>query len=96
MTPVQVASERFVAEALENRFSRAILERLPSLDLPDAWLVAGCLFQTVWNLRSDRPPAYGIKDYDVFYFDATNLSAAAEQAVQRRATALFTDLTCRD
>lgn len=60
----------FVDQALANPANRAILERLPALGLPDAWLVAGCLFQTVWNLRTGRPPMDGIRDYDLFYFDA--------------------------
>ena len=45
-------TRRFVSEALQNPHNAALLERLPFLGLPDAWLVAGCLFQTVWNLRS--------------------------------------------
>ena len=81
-----------MSEALQNPHNAAVLERLPVLGLPDAWLVAGCLFQTVWNLRSGLAPTAHIKDYDLFYFDASDLSEAAEQAVQARATALFADL----
>ncbi|WP_200405934.1 nucleotidyltransferase family protein [Acidovorax sp. MR-S7] len=83
---------RFVGEALQNPYNAAILERLPLLGLPDAWLVAGCLFQTVWNLRSGFAPTAHIKDYDLFYFDAADLSAQAEQAVQARVSALVADL----
>ena len=85
-------ARRFVSETLQNPHNAALLERLPFLALPDAWLVAGCLFQTVWNLRSGRQPTANIKDYDLFYFDGNDLSEAAEQAVQARATALFADL----
>jgi len=85
-------SRRFVSEALQNPYNAAILERLPLLGLPDAWLVAGCLFQTVWNLHSGIAPTAHIKDYDLFYFDALDLSEAAEQAVQARVSALFADL----
>ncbi|MFI8617400.1 nucleotidyltransferase family protein [Acidovorax sp. NPDC077693] len=83
---------RFVTEALQNPHNAAILERLPLLGLPDAWLVAGCLFQTVWNLRSGWAPTAHIKDYDLFYFDAADVSQAAEHAVQGRVAALFADL----
>ena len=85
-------ARRFVSEALQNPYNAAILERLPFLGLPDGWLVAGCLFQTVWNLHSGMAPTARIKDYDLFYFDAANLSEAAEQEVQARASALFADL----
>ncbi len=43
-------------------------------------------------VRSGLAPTAHIKDYDLFYFDASDLSEAAEQAVQDRATALFADL----
>ena len=87
-----VAPERFVADVLHNRFNRVIVERLADLRLPDVWLVAGCLFQTVWNLRSGQPAEAGIRDYDIFYFDGDDLSEQAEAAVGRRAAALFADL----
>jgi uncharacterized protein len=75
-----------------NPANRAILSRWKSLDLPSAWLVAGCLFQTVWNLQASRPPGEGIKDYDIFYFDPDDLSEAAECQAQARAESLLGDL----
>ena len=59
------------------------------MGLPDAWLVAGCLFQTVWNLRSGNPPEAHIKDYDLFYFDPADLSEAAEAQVNVRVQSCF-------
>jgi hypothetical protein len=83
---------QFMRQALENHNNRVMLERLPGLNLPDAWLVAGCLFQTVWNLRNGRPPTAGIKDYDLFYFDASDLSEQAEAATGERVARCFRDL----
>ena len=91
--PEAVTPERFTSDALRNDFNRVILERLPLLQLPDAWLVAGCLFQTVWNLRSGREPTAGIKDYDLFYFDGEDLSPQAEALVGERVAACFSDLS---
>ena len=51
-----------------------LLAKLPELGLPQAHLTAGCLFQPVWNHRSGREPGWGIKDFDVFYFDNSDLS----------------------
>ena len=76
--------EQFIRDTLENRHTRAIFERWSELALPDGWLVAGCLFQTVWNLRSGAAPEARIKDYDLFYFDGSDLSEEAEQQVQAR------------
>lgn len=84
--------ERFIADILKNRNNRAILERWQALALPDGWLVAGCLFQTVWNLRSGRAPEAGIKDYDLFYFDATDTSDEGERCVQARVDEALGDL----
>lgn len=82
----------FIADILTNPNNASILARWDELSLPDSWLVAGCLFQTVWNRLSGQPPMAGIKDYDIFYFDAGDLSAEAELAQQQKADALFEDL----
>lgn len=87
-----VSPERFMADILTNRHNRAILERWHELALPNGWLVAGCLFQTVWNLLSGRPPEQDIKDYDLFYFDADDLSEAGEQRMQARVEQVLGDL----
>jgi uncharacterized protein len=86
------ASSDFLAQVLRNPANAAILDRWDDLRLPDGWLVAGCLFQTVWNLRGGRPPQEGIKDHDLFYFDGEELSDAAEQAVQARVDSVLGDL----
>lgn len=91
-TATHPLTERFWSDLLTNTHNRAILDRWDALALPDGWLVAGCLFQTVWNLRSGAPPAAAIKDYDLFYFDPNDLSREAEQAVQSRVATLLGDL----
>jgi len=75
-----------------NRCNAAILDALPDLGLPDAMLVGGCLFQTVWNVKSGKAPDADIKDYDLFYFDASDLSAEAETAINIRIAQQFADL----
>ncbi len=87
-----MASQRFAADVLRNRHNRAIIERLDQLKLPDVWLTAGCLFQTVWNLHSGQAAEAGIRDYDIFYFDPDDLSKSAETQINQRAAALFADL----
>ncbi len=70
----------FLAAALKNPVNEIISRELFALALPDAWLVSGCLVQTVWNVLTGRPVGYGINDYDVFYFDS-DTSWDAEDAV---------------
>lgn len=81
-----------LADISANPANRAILSRWQRLKLPDMWLVAGCLFQTVWNLQSGKPPAENIKDYDIFYFDAADLTKASEEHAQQHADAVLSDL----
>jgi hypothetical protein len=83
---------RFIDLALANPVNRAILERLPRLGAPDAWLVAGSIYQAVWNAHAGRPADENVKDYDIFYCDGTDLTWEAEDAVIKCADALFADL----
>jgi hypothetical protein len=60
-------------------------------DLPQWRVVAGCLYQTVWNSLTGRPPRTGINDYDVIYFDAADLSEQTEAATEGRIRAELSD-----
>jgi len=82
---------KFIAAVLRNPVNITILARLPQLEAADAWLVSGALFQTAWNVLTDRAPDYGIRDYDVFYFDP-DTSWDAENAVIARAKHVFADV----
>ncbi|WP_461345413.1 nucleotidyltransferase family protein [Bradyrhizobium sp. USDA 4451] len=81
-----MTSDQFLAAALRNPVNPAIIDELHRLALPDAWLVAGCLVQSVWNVLTKRPLGHGINDYDVFYFDP-DTSWEAEDAIIRDLTA---------
>lgn len=81
-----------VTAALANPINRAILTRLPMLGIPDAWLVAGSIYQSYWNALVGNSPTAGVKDYDVFYCDPRDLSYEAEDAVLHRAAMVFSDL----
>jgi len=84
--------DRFLDYVQRNPVNCALLERAARLDVPDWWLTAGAVFQTVWNVIDGRDPTAGIGDYDLFYFDDTDLSWDAEDAVIRRAAELFADI----
>jgi hypothetical protein len=84
-------------EALKSALARnevllEVLSRTAALRLPGWYVAAGCLFQTVWNVVTDRPPTNGIRDYDVFYFDDGDLSWAAEDRVITAARNAFAGL----
>ncbi|MFJ3229372.1 nucleotidyltransferase family protein [Streptomyces sp. NPDC086783] len=69
-----------------------VLNRTAERGLPNWYVTAGCLFQTVWNVVTDRHPTSGIKDYDVLYFDDRDLSWETEDAVIKAADEAFTGL----
>ena len=64
-----LTTENFLNIAMENPINAEIALRLPKLGLDQCMLTAGSLFQTIWNHQSKLPLTWGIKDYDVFYFD---------------------------
>jgi uncharacterized protein len=80
----RMTEQEFIAAALGNPANPAVLARLRALALPQCHLAAGCLFQPVWNGRAGREPGWGVRDYDVFYFDGSDLSWEAEDRVIRR------------
>jgi hypothetical protein len=88
------------AEALERRLRgnpdlAALLDGWAAVALPDAWLVAGCVAQTVWNARFGTPPTHGIGDIDLVYFDPADLTAATEAGHEARLRAAFPRLSAR-
>lgn len=87
-----------MSAALAGRLD-AILRAAPSLmqvmrtarelDLPDWLIFSGAIYQRVVNHLTGRDPDYGVRDYDLGYFDAAGISYEAEDAVIRRVAAAF-------
>jgi hypothetical protein len=75
-----------------NRTLTEVLARVAGMDLPGWYLVAGCLYQTVWNVVTGQPPDAGILDYDLAYFDDSDLSWDAEDAVIKAGDEIFAGL----
>jgi hypothetical protein len=87
-----VTKSELLQIAFQNPVNLALHDRLRLLRIPGCYLTAGCLFQAVWNRTSGRLPDWGIKDYDVFYFDNSDLSWKAEDAMIRRVRDATDDL----
>jgi hypothetical protein len=66
-----------------------VLRTIRDLALPDWLLFSGAVYQRVLNHLGGRDLDYGVKDYDVGYFDASDISYDAEDAVIRRVAAAF-------
>ena len=68
-----------------------VLSIARTLDLPDWLLFSGAVYQPVLNHLTGRALDYGIKDYDLAYFDGADLSYAAEDMVIRKMAAAFNE-----
>ena len=68
---------------MKNPIVGEILKIAPSLRIPNWYLGAGCIAQTIWNEAHGFDPTFGIKDYDMVYFDVSDLSYEAEDRVVR-------------
>jgi uncharacterized protein len=81
--------ERLTAILRATPLLMRVLTVSRGLDLVD-WLVfSGAVYQPVLNHLTGRAPDYGIKDYDLAYFDGSDLSYDAEDAVIRRVKGAF-------
>lgn len=87
-----------MSQNLEQRLE-AILRASPSLmqvlrtardlDLPDWMIFSGAVYQRALNQLTGRDLDYGIKDYDLGYYDPSDTSYDAEDVVIRRVAAAF-------
>lgn len=66
-----------------------VLETARDLDLPDWMVFSGAVYQPVLNHLTGRPADYGLKDYDLGYHDASDISWEAEDLVIKRVAAVF-------
>lgn len=65
-----------------------VLASVRDLDLPDWRVFSGAVYQSVWNAVTGREAGYGIRDYDVGYFDP-DTTWDAEDVVIKRVAAAF-------
>jgi hypothetical protein len=84
--------DRMAALLAADETIMTALTRARAMALPDHWIVAGSLYQTIWNALTERPQGTGIRDIDLIYFDASDLSYEAEDRVIQRGREVFDGL----
>ena len=65
-----------------------VLKGVRDQNLPDWRVFSGAVYQSVWNALTGRPAGYGVRDYDVGYFDP-DTSWDAEDVIIKRVAAVF-------
>lgn len=92
-TDEEAASFRTALE--RNTTLLEVLHRAAGMNLPEWYLAAGAITQTVWNMVTEKPPEYGIDDYDLIYFDDSDTSWEAEDRVIQQGARVFAPLPIR-
>ena len=65
----------------QNSLIYNILNRAQNLGIKYYYISAGCITQTVWNYLTEKDLMYGISDVDFIYYDNSDISYEAENAV---------------
>ncbi len=82
-------TEQLLQMLKKNKSVQFILEHAKELNMPNWYLGSGGIVQTVWNIKHGFDPEYGIKDYDLVYYDANNTSSEAQDVFIEKGKELF-------
>ena len=66
--------ETFISILEKNKDLMAVLDYITELKLPNFYIAAGSVFQTIWNYYDGKDLNFGIKDIDVIYYNNSDLS----------------------
>lgn len=64
----------FISILTKNKNLMTVLDYITKLELPNFYIAAGSVFQTIWNYHDGKDLNFGIKDIDVIYYNNSNLS----------------------
>ncbi len=77
-------NKTFISILKQNNDLMVILDYIYTLELPNFYIAAGSIFQTIWNYYDNKPLNFGIKDIDIIYYDSNNLSKESEKELEDR------------
>lgn len=67
-------SEVFIFILKQNKDLMMFLDYITDLNLPNCYIAAGSIYQTIWNYYDNKDLNYEIKDIDIIYYDKDDLS----------------------
>jgi hypothetical protein len=76
---------------VKSQMVAQVLKQAPALHVPNWYVGAGAIAQTIWNELHGYPLDHGIKDCDLVYFD-TDLSSETQNSYRQRSHDLFASL----
>ncbi len=65
--------EFFISILEKNTNLMMVLDYITKLELPNFYIAAGSVFQTIWNYYDGKDLNFGIKDIDVIYYNNSDL-----------------------
>ena len=77
-------NREFISILKKNKDLMQILDYIEVLKLPNFYIAAGAIFQTIWNYYDNKPLNHGIKDIDIIYYDVNNISKEYEKALEEK------------
>lgn len=85
-------NELFISILSKNDDLMCILNYICDLGLPNFYIAAGSVFQTIWNFYDGVSLNNGIKDIDIIYYDSNNLSKSDEQELEDKIVTHFSEV----
>lgn len=77
---LKTQQEELLKILLQSEDIKLILDNAEKLNLPNWYLAAGAVYQTIWNYIANTNTE--IKDFDVIYFDGSDLSEEKEKSLE--------------
>lgn len=72
----------FISILKQNNDLMTILDYISELGLPNFYIVAGSVFQTIWNYYDKKSLNFGIKDIDIIYYDSSIMTREKEKELE--------------
>ena len=66
---------------MSSEILSVVLKKTSNIKLPNYYIGAGCIAQTIWNYQMDFVSANGISDIDFVYYNDSDLSFEAEDSI---------------
>ena len=88
---IEEQNKKFIYIIKKNKDIISILDFLESVNLPNFYLVAGTIFQTIWNFLDNNPLYCNIHDIDIFYYDKDNLDKEYEDKLEEKIKQFLVD-----
>lgn len=88
---IEEQNKKFIYIIKKNKDLILILDFLESINLPNFYLVAGTIFQTIWNFLDNNPLDCNIHDIDIFYYDKDNLDKEYEDKLEEKIKQFLVD-----